>query len=110
MLRVWLDDILDPPAKDFYTDEVFHWDVACTSGQELLDLIKKGDVGFIDFDHNLSGPLTGADVAEQIEQLAKENKIGPIDWRCHTGSFEGEKRIDAAMKRAWEYWNKRKEK
>lgn len=99
-MRIYFDDIRDPPLTGTMFDKVIR------TPEELIDLIRTGVVRFISFDHDMGDttPLTGYDVAKEVEKLAAEGKISPIDYSIHSGNIVGCKNIDAAMKSAWRFW------
>lgn len=103
-MRIWLDDEREPQRFDLIGNPL-RWDVICKIAQAAIDLVRTGHVMFIDFDHDLGPGLTGYDVAKEIEQLAFQKKIPPIDYAIHSGNVVGANQIDEAMKNAWKVWN-----
>jgi len=108
-MRIFLDDIRDPPAFDGVTGKPITWDRVCRTGVEALDYVEKGLATFISFDHDLGFGLTGYDVANRIEKLAVTGKIPPIDYAVHSANVVGANNIDKAMKSAWRFWEKGEE-
>jgi hypothetical protein len=82
------------------------YDILVKTAEEAIELIRSGIVSKISFDHDLGEGLTGYDVAKEIEDLAREDKIKPIDYYIHTGNPVGANNIDRAMKQAEKYWSK----
>ena len=54
-MRIYLDDILDPPIRDRYTEELLTWDEVVRTAGRLIALVDSGQVTFIDFDNDLGG-------------------------------------------------------
>lgn len=105
-MRIFLDDRRDPPIFNRITGEMEKWDMVCRNIDEILPLVRSGQVTFISFDHDLG---QGEDrdaivVAKEIERLAAKNAIPPIDYSIHSGNVIGAGNIDAAMKSAWRFW------
>jgi MoaA/NifB/PqqE/SkfB family radical SAM enzyme len=107
-MRVFLDDIRDPPKHDRLTGEKLVWDRVIRNGGEAIELVEKGLVTFMSFDHDIGFDYTGYDVAKRIEELAYAGKIPPIDYAVHSANPVGADRIDQAMKSAWRFWDARK--
>lgn len=103
-MRIFLDDIRDPPIFDHITGEPFIWNKVIRSAEELIELVKTGQVTFISFDHDLAGTKTGYDVAKEIEKLAQQKLIPPIGYMIHSGNVVGATNIDRAMKSAFRFW------
>ena len=107
-MRVFLDDVRNPPAFDSLTGEPLNWDMVIRDADELISLVRSGQVCFISFDHDLGSELTGYDVACEIEKLAQGEMIAPIDYSIHSANPVGSNNIDSAMKSAWRFWEKEK--
>lgn len=103
-IRIWIDDQLEPPRYNKQGDPQ-RWDVHCRTAEPAIILVRSGQVEFVDFDHDLADASTGYDVAKEIERLAAEGKIPPIDYAIHSGNSVGAANIDSAMKSAWRFWN-----
>lgn len=103
-MRIFLDDIRNPPLFDSAGDKL-HWDKIIRNPIEAMELIKNGVVTFISFDHDLGVELTGYDVAKLVEKLAFEKCIPPIDYAIHSANPVGAGNIDKAMKSAWNIWS-----
>jgi hypothetical protein len=106
-MRIFLDDIRDPPKFDAVTGEPIKWDYVCRNAIQAIALIESGGVEFISFDHDLGTELTGYDVACHIEASAIARGIKPPDYAIHSANPVGANRIDQAMKSAWRKWEER---
>ena len=98
-MRVFIDDIKDPPPEGSFNE-------VCRDIDSAIKLVQSGKVSFISFDHDL-GQGEGRDaieVAKEIEKLAQEHKISPIYYEIHSGNSVGKANIDAAMQSAWRFW------
>ena len=102
-MKIFLDDIRDPPLFDRVTGERLTWTVVRTA-EEAISLVEAGKVTFISFDHDLGYGLSGYDVAKRIEELAHSGAINPIDYAIHSANPVGAENIDRAMKSAWRFW------
>jgi|GEM_PF-34919 len=98
-MQLWLDDIRDP--KDHGRAEAI-W---VKTAEEALTILRKGEVSFISFDHDLGTELDGHDVASEIERLVFEDKIPMPEWAVHSANPVGEAEITAAMKSAERFSN-----
>lgn len=103
-MRIFLDDLRDPPLFDKLTGDLAQWDHVCRTAKEAIALVETGKVTFISFDHDLGDGMDGIAVANCIERLAVTDKIPPIDYDLHSGNVVGAGNIDRAMKAAWHYW------
>jgi hypothetical protein len=98
-IRLWLDDVRPMPEG---------FNVWCKSAYTCMDIIRQGEVEFIDFDHDLGEALDGYWVALLIEYLASQHHLMPIKWNIHSANPAGRKRIEQAMKSAERFWNENK--
>lgn len=105
-MRVFLDDLRDPPIFDQMTGERLQWDAVVRTAEEAIALVAAGKVTFLSFDHDLGSALSGYDVAKKAEELAHSGAIPPIDYAIHSGNPVGAENIDRAMKAAWRFWKK----
>lgn len=103
-MRVWLDDARELP---------FYYDVRVRTAHDAIALLKTGLVTAISLDHDLGEtdnrgeyPGTGYDVAVFIEEAAFKGELGCIEVECHSASPVGKERIEAALKKATEFWEK----
>ena len=98
-MRIWLDDIR--PMPEGFT----HW---CRTPIGAIDLILKGEVEHISFDHDLGfpEPYNGYKVASFIELQAYLGKIPRLTWDIHSANPVGRHSIESAMKNAERYWEK----
>ena len=95
-MRIWLDDVREPPNGDF---------IWCKNVETAKKMVDSHAVDFISFDHDLgSNVFTGYSLATYIESMADEHKIKPPEYAIHSANPVGRERIDAAMKKAVEYW------
>jgi len=98
-MQLWLDDIRDP--KDHGKPDAI-W---VKTAEEAMAILRKGEVSFISFDHDLGTELDGHDVASEIERLVFEDKIPMPQWAVHSANPVGEAEITAAMKSAERFSN-----
>lgn len=104
-MKLFLDDEREPTKYECGSDNDPAGFTVVRTAEEAIELIRQNVVTFICFDHDLGTELTGYDVAKEIERLAAEGKIGPIDYRIHSGNTVGGRNIDKAMKSAWRCWH-----
>lgn len=106
-MRVYLDDVRQPPMFDSLTGEKLNW-IIVRSAPALLKLIDAGVVSYISFDHDLGDDEagTGYTVAKYIEEKAHQGLLDPIDYQIHSANPVGANNIDKAMKSAWKVWEK----
>ena len=98
-MRVWLDDIREPP-------EGWTW---VKTAPECIELLKTGQVTHISLDHDLGtdhcvSPNNGYDVAKWIEEAAYNKSIPMISCRLHTQNAVGRKSMASALQNAYRYW------
>jgi len=101
-MRVYLDDVRNPPLFDSLTGKELKWTIVRTAS-ECIDLIMNEDVTFISFDHDLGNDEdgTGYDVAKFIEEGVFKGVLDPIDYAIHSANPVGANNIDNAMKNAF---------
>lgn len=101
-MRVWLDDIREKPA-DF--------DIWVKTASECIELLKTGNVSFIDFDHDLGDEdpkNTGYTVAYYIMEHAYYGDLPPlVNYHIHSSNPVGTNNIRYAMEQAYVYWMER---
>ncbi|MFH1903509.1 MAG: cyclic-phosphate processing receiver domain-containing protein [Candidatus Omnitrophota bacterium] len=97
-LKIWLDDERDP--KDW---ERPGWTWVKTA-TECIELLKKGNVEEISFDHDLGefngkNEKTGYDVIKWIEEEVFTNKdyLPPREMDAHSANFGGHKDIELVI-------------
>lgn len=100
-MKIWLDDLRDPKKGKEYYDYVW-----IKSPEVCMDLVKRGYITDISFDHDLGVELTGYDVAKHIEGLCYYKLISCPRWNIHSANPVGRANIEAAMKSAEKYSNK----
>ena len=93
-MKIWLDDIRVAP-------DGFLW---IKTAEECVEIVKSGNVTFIDYDNDLGEGHDGYWVASQIERMAMSNKICPISWKIHSDNPCGRLNITAAMTSAERFW------
>jgi hypothetical protein len=99
-IRIWLDDIRPMPEG---------FDLWAKNTSYAYNLILTGKVTEISFDNDMGDIRDGYWLANQIEKLAVENKIPPINWNVHSANPAGRKRIEDAMNSADRFWRKNEE-
>jgi hypothetical protein len=99
MIALWLDDVRPMPPQ--YTH------LAKTAAQ-AIEVLKTRQVCKISLDHDLGeGNGTGYDVAKWIEEHAFLGDLPRITGlRVHTDNPVGRQNINAALRRAYSFWNK----
>ena len=106
-LRIWLDDMRDLPIMPSYRSKDEWWNIHCKTAESAIWLIKGGNVRAISFDHDLGTKKNGYDVAKFIEKQAALGILDKIDYLIHSGNPVDSQNIDAAMKSAHKYWEKK---
>lgn len=112
-MRIYLDDLRETPdylAVDRYNDERRTYTHRAYTAQEAIALLESGQVEFISFDHDLGAPEagTGYDVARWIEYRVATDPDFPMpDWAIHSANPVGVGNIDAAMKSAQRWVDRR---
>lgn len=97
-MKLWLDDIRPMPKG--FDKHVTNVTIAKSCIAFPYDPVDE-----ISFDHDLGEDNgTGYDVAKFIEEQAYLGNIPPIKWSIHSANPVGRKNIEAAMKKAEEYW------
>jgi len=90
MIKVWLDDIRPMPAG---------YDVHCVDAASCIELLSRGCVSMISFDHDLGETGgTGYDVACWIEKAVASGTIAMPDWHIHSANPVGARNIELAMR------------
>lgn len=97
-MKIFLDDVRDLPADEFYKDFI----VVRTVSQ-LVALMAAPDalskLTHISFDHDLGLSITGYDIAKRIETCVAESQpCGLVWYGIHSANPVGAANIDAAMK------------
>lgn len=94
-MRIWLDDIRDPPDDG--------WKI-CRTAEECIGTIwlAKEPIECISFDHDLGENCgTGYDVAKFLEHMAAMQKdqmeYFPQKWQIHSANPVGARNIKSAM-------------
>jgi len=95
-LKLWLDDVR--PMK-------VGFDVHARTSQEAIDILSKGNVRHISFDHDLGGDDTGYKVATWIEEQAHTKDFPRLTWEIHSANPPGATKIQAAMQSCERVWN-----
>ncbi len=91
-IRLWLDDVRDPRYHGQPPETI--WVVTHT---DAMAHILNGQVAFISFDHDLGSPLTGYDLAKDIEKLCARGDIECPEWAIHSANPVGRDNIQMAM-------------
>ncbi len=94
-MKIWLDDLRPMPIG---------FDIHCKTSNDAINLIQKGFVTHISFDHDLGEDDTGYKVAFFIEKNAFFNKISPLSWEIHSANPVGKNNIEMAMRNAEKFW------
>lgn len=98
-MKIYLDDLRQVPSG---------FDANPKTAKDCIELLKKGDVEFISFDHDL-GPEeagTGYEVACWIEEAAYNGEIPKLEWQIHSANPVGRVNITNAMKSAENFWSR----
>lgn len=97
MIAIWLDDLRPMPEK---------FDVHVKTAKEAIDLLKKGNVSRISFDHDLGeGAGDGYQVAMFILEQAFLAEIPRLEWQVHSMNVVGKDNITHAMRQADKCWD-----
>lgn len=94
-LRVWLDDERPMPS---------HCNTHVKTAEDAIDLLSKGNVTYISFDHDLGYGKSGYDVANWIENAVFQNNFPRVEWDVHSANPVGFQRIRMVMSRLDEKW------
>jgi len=104
-IRLWLDDERNPRSPIIQEkfgssgDEIW-----VKTPQEAISYLKRGNVSFISFDHDLGGELKGLEVANWIEEKAYNKELDRIEWRVHSQNPIGNADIVRAMESSDRFW------
>lgn len=105
MVKIWLDDERNP--EDPKIQMIFGAEgdeIWAKTATVAINLLKRGDVEFISFDHDLGTADTGHTVAKWIEEQAYLGKIPKLDWIVHSMNAVGAKAITQTMNNAEKFW------
>ena len=95
-VSLWVDDVR--PMPDDYS---LH---AKTAELAIEILESRLSVHRISLDHDLGAFGTGYDIAKWIEEQAYYGNLPRIAWEIHSANPVGCKNMEAALKKADEYW------
>lgn len=108
-MRVWLDDVRPMPEG---------FDKHVVDYVSAINALRTGKVTFMSFDHDLapehyagyvaSGGGTGYDVARWVEEQAYYGNLPRFKWAVHSANPQGRLRIQAALRKADMFWDRRK--
>lgn len=107
-MRLWLDDIRNPPMEmdmqgAYYDPDNWVW---VKNADQAIGLLKTGQVTHIALDHDLGdGNGTGYDVACFIEACAAMGEIPRLQWSIHSSNPVGRANMTRALLRAEVYWD-----
>ncbi len=104
-MKLWLDDIRDPPDSSWRLARTYHEAVVALAG---------GTVDVVSLDHDLGEGATyahalnpgscephdgrtGYDVACWIEEAVLSGRIAPLKMRCHSANPSGRARIQQVI-------------
>jgi hypothetical protein len=92
-MKLYLDDLRPTPPG---------FDLRAYTAGEAIDMLKKGNITYISFDHDLGEPEagTGYEVAQWIEQAAWTEGFTVPEWKIHSANPVGSKNILNAMNSA----------
>lgn len=97
-MRVWIDDLWPLPEG---------YDLHVLDALAAINALKTGKVTLISFDHDLGAKdpaENGHMVAMWIEQEAERGTLARLEWRIHSASPAGRKKIETAMRNAEHHW------
>lgn len=96
-MKLWLDDIRQVPDG---------W-VWAKTADEALEILARGKVTHISFDHDLGDDDegTGMTVAKWVEECAYFGTLPRLIWTIHSANPVGRKNIEAAMRSADVFWS-----
>lgn len=94
-MKIWLDDVRDPPKEFFWAKHI----------DEAKEKLLTGEVEQIWIDHDLgTGCPTGYELACLIEQWAAEGKVKPPVVLSQSLNPEGRRKIMQAGRNAERLW------
>ena len=94
MVRLWLDDVREPPED---------YNVHVETVEDAIYFLETYEVEHVGFDHDLGYEKTGYDLAKWIEYQATQG-LPRLTWSIQSANPVGAKNIEAAMKMAERYW------
>jgi hypothetical protein len=94
--KLWIDDVRPKPNDDW---------LHVISSEDAIKMLIDYEFDEISFDHDLGGDDVAYLVALWIEAQAYAGKLKPMKWKVHSANPVGKANIEAAMRRADEYWN-----
>jgi hypothetical protein len=99
-MKVWLDDERPMPSE---------FDCHVKTAGEAIALLASASVTLISLDHDLGDEQngTGYDVACFIEQAAYNGQLDPIEVLIHSANPVGRSRMEQAISRAEEFWQRK---
>jgi len=109
MIKVFLDD--DTEAE--WRKQIFEgYDIWVTTPEEVIELLKGGNVSHISLDHDLAlEPPTrnGQMVTRWIEEQAYLGTLDKIEYRLHTQNPRGFENMKADLISAGKFWKQKQE-
>ncbi len=95
MVRVWVDDVREPPGRVGGEDD-YQW---ARTYDEAIFLLAHQKVDVISIDHDLGGTKTGYDVVCWIEEQVHYGRMLLPQIFCHSQNPVGRQKILAAVER-----------
>lgn len=95
MIRVWVDDVREPPGREDAEDD-YLW---ARTYDEAIFLLAHQKVEVISLDHDLGGSKTGYDIVCWIEEQVYYGRMPLPQIFCHSQNPVGRRRILAAVER-----------
>ena len=103
-MKLWLDDERSMPSG---------FDVHVKTAHDAIIALGTCKFTEISLDHDLGDPLpsqTGYYVAKWIEGAAYNGYLPRLKWAVHSANPPGRANIEAALRKADEYWDKKEPK
>ncbi len=96
-MRLWLDDERQMPDD---------YDIQTRFVSIAMELINKGIITHISFDHDLGYNYTGYTLAKHIEKMAENKELKRLSWQVHSANPVGRRNIEMAMISAERFWDR----
>jgi hypothetical protein len=100
-IHLWVDDIRPAPPG---------YNIHVKTAAEAIKILSSGNVTEISLDHDLGPPEAGdgSQIANWIEAQAYSGSIPKLIWHIHSANPVGSQKMNAALVKANEFWDKDK--
>jgi len=96
-IKLWIDDVRQMPSN---------FDLHARDAEEAIQMLRDYDITHVSFDHDLGQEASGYDIAAWVEMMAYTNELKRFTWQIHSANPVGASRIENAMKKADEFWER----